>query len=445
VFLPLNGKDARMSEGRVSRDEPFVLAGVAPVPNNLFLATQVQVERHAVQLLQRPDVREAVKSESARWRNGTPGFLDETYAQIDASIEEVALLVALQVVNGDALRPRVVEISVGPHHWGGFDVPGGRWGINNPDTLYFAIPIVEGERYVVRGRRHATGPIDVNFSIQTPDVWGTLDNIGRRDLRIEPDGIYRIDIGDAPENGQSNQLQIKPGGTVLLIRQTLADWTVKPDVLTVERIGGKPAGPVASDDDLARELIVRLATVITHNLETLQSPVLRLSVNTIPQPAEPGHKPGYLITQRNTLGHFRLEDDEALVAVFTPGGAGYAAFTATNIWGITPDAARYQNSLNTHQADINPDGTITFVVANRDPGIFNWIDPGGNREGILMLRWQLLDEYRAEAGPGIDVRKVLHDALRSILPQTIRRVSETERQHQIAARAAAYERRFLDR
>ena len=412
-----------------------------------FIRAQVETERRAIRLVGRPDVRAALERLAVTWREGTPGFLPETYAQLQASIEEVVFLVALQVVNGDARRPGVVEISAGPHRWGDLDVPGGRWGINNPDTLYFAIPVEQGSAYVVRGRRHADGPVDSNFSIQTPDVWGTLDNVGQRDLRSDPDGTYRITVDDRPAEGRANHLQTRDGGTVLLIRQTLADWSrARPDEITVERTDGPPPEPPLSDEDLARRLVARMGIVIAHSLETLQPPILRHQANTIPQPGAAGDKSGYLVTQRNTLGHFRLDDDEALVAVLTPGGAGYCAFTATNVWGVTPDSSRHQNSLNTHQAAIGRDGTITLVVANRDPGVFNWIDPGGLREGFLMLRWQLLNEHPGRGGePGIAVRPVRHADLSSVLPADARRIDEEERRQQIEARRAAYERRFTGR
>ncbi|MGY2046573.1 hypothetical protein [Methylobacterium sp. JK268] len=411
-----------------------------------FLDEQVAMERRAIRLIRRADVQAALEGQAARWRDGTAGFLPETYAQLRASIEEVVLLVALQVVNGDAARPRVVEISAGPHRWGGLDVPGGRWGINNPDTLYFAVPIARGARYRVDGLRHADGPVDLNVSVQVPDVWSTLDNLGLRDLAVDPDGRYRITLDDAPAGGRRNHLQIREGGGVLLIRQTLADWaTARPDALAITRTEGPPPGPEPTDDDLARRIVARMEVVIGHSLDTLQPPIFRHPVNTIPQPGAAADKPGYLVTQRNALGHFRLDDDEALVAVLTPGGAGYAALTATNVWGVTPDATRHQNSLNNHQAIPNPDGTITLVVANRDPGFVNWIDPGGSREGILMVRWQLLNDGGATGEPAIAVRRVSRDALPSALPKDAARLDPAQRRRQLEARARAYARRFADR
>ena len=343
-----------------------------------FVGQQVTLERAAVELLERQDVRAAVINSAQRWQTGTPDRLPETYAQLQDSIEEVALLVALQVVNSDPRRPHIVEISAGPHSWGGLHVPGGRWGINNPDTLYFAAPLEPDSRYVLTGRRHGSEPTDLNISVQTPDRWQILHSIGRRELAYKADGSFRITVGG--RSAEDNHLPIGDGGSVLLIRQTLGNWDRElPYDLSIARIGGPPPGPSASQDDLAHQLIERLAVVIDHSLQTLQPPIFRLPANTIPPPGPPGDKPGYLVAQRNTLGHFQLDEDEALILVVTTGGAGYTAIAAPNIWGVTSDSARHQNSLNNQQAVLDPDGRITAVVANADPGIHNWVDPGGHR------------------------------------------------------------------
>jgi hypothetical protein len=408
---------------------------------------QAAIEREALRLVGRPDVRAAVTALAERWRRGTPGFLPETYARLQASLDEVVLLVALQVAAGDPRRPRVVEISAGPHEWGGLQVPGGRWGINNPDTLYFAVPLEQGSGYVLRGRPHGERPTDINISVQTPDVWGTLDSLGRRELAFEADGSFAVAVGEQPALPGANHLPISDGGTVLLIRQTLGDWTTElPYELSVERTSGPAPLRPLSEDEQARRLVERLGVVIDHSLQTLQPPVFRLPVNTVPQPGAPGDKPGYLVSQRNTLGHFRLADDEALVLVLSPGGAGYAAVAAPNVWGVTADSASHQNSLNNHQAVVDDDGRITVVVANGDPGVANWLDPGGLREGILMLRWQLLSEDPDEQDqPGVTVRQVRTADLATVLPPTTRQVGSAERSEQAAARSAAYVRRFQER
>lgn len=419
----------------------------AEEPRAPSVRAQLQAERRAIRLVARPEVRQTLKSLEQPWRDKLPGLLPETYAQLASSLQEIAFFVAVQVVDSDARRPQVIEISAAPHRWFDTSVPGGRWGINNPDTLYFTIPVEPASRYVITGLRHGAGPIDSNFTLQTPDVFGAVDNFGQRDLRLAPDGSYRITVDDQPANGRPNHLQIRGGATQVLIRNTLADWShEQPDTLTVERVAGPEATPPLSEDALAKEVIRRLAAVLAHTQNTLQPPIFRHPANFIPQPGALADKPGFLPTQRNTLGHFRLADDEALVATFNPGGAGYATFPVTNVWGISPDSRTRQNSLNTKQAVPNQDGSITVVVANWDPGITNWIDPAGLREGIVMLRWQLLAAATpGTAEPAVTAQLVKRSELGAALPKSIARVTAPERREQAARRAAGFDRRFTAR
>jgi hypothetical protein len=37
----------------------------------------------------------------------------------------------------------------------------------------------------------------------------------------------------------------------------------------------------------------------------------------------------------------------------------------------------------------NADGSWTIVIADRDPGVSNWLDTGGRREGYALIRWVL--------------------------------------------------------
>jgi hypothetical protein len=325
-------------------------------------------------------------------------------------------------------------------------VPGGRWGINNPDPLYFTVPVEPGSSYVITGHRHAVGPVDANFTVQTGADWLAADNLALSDLRMEPDGSYRITVDDQPAAGRPNHLRIGGAANVVLIRNTLADWArEQPDTLTVTRTDGPPPAAMRSDEELTRQLIERLRATVSHSVNGLQSSILRQAVNVVPQPGAIADKPGFLVTQRNTLAHFRLADDEALIATFNPGQARYATFPVTNIWGVTPDSRTHQNSLNNHQALLNADGTITVVLSNFDPGVANWIDPAGLHEGIVMLRWQVLHGGSGTGEPSVRAQLVRRAALSAALPASIPRVTPAERRRQRHVRAQGFDRRFADR
>ena len=134
-----------------------------------------------------------------------------------------------------------------------------------------------------------------------------------------------------------------------------------------------------------------------------------------------------------------LGDDEALVITLNPIGARYLAVQLANGWLGSLDYLHHTASLNLAQTRANPDGTVTLVVAARDPGVANWLDTTGLHEGSMFVRWQQLPDTLDPQARGVrDVRLVKLSQLDPSLP----RVTPDERRDLVQARAAAYARRF---
>jgi hypothetical protein len=153
-------------------------------------------------------------------------------------------------------------------------------------------------------------------------------------------------------------------------------------------------------------------------------------------------KGGALRKQVYIGGNFRLDEDEAMVIDVSDGGAAYFVVPTGNIWGTTFDIVNRTSSLNKAQSVQDPDGTWTFVLCQRDPGVHNWIDPCGMGEGILTLRMAEFPGGRPDGELGAKSRVVPFQDLRAELPADTRWVSPAERAEQLAERAAAYARRL---
>jgi hypothetical protein len=141
------------------------------------------------------------------------------------------------------------------------------------------------------------------------------------------------------------------------------------------------------------------------------------------------------------MGRFDLSPGEAFVVDVSDGGAEYFTVPLSNIWGTTLDIVDRTGSLNKAQSTPNGDGSYTYVIAPTDPGVANWIDSDGLREGILTLR---MAEFGGD-GPASDLgargRVVKLDQLERQV-EGLRRVSESERAVELADRRAAYLRRL---
>jgi hypothetical protein len=95
-----------------------------------------------------------------------------------------------------------------------------------------------------------------------------------------------------------------------------------------------------------------------------------------------------------------------------------------------------QSSLNGGQARIDADGKFRAVIALDDPGVPNWLDTGGNREGAIMLRWT-----EASSGPAPTLQLIDAASLRDQLPPDTPVVSTDQRQQQLRARRRAVQLR----
>lgn len=114
---------------------------------------------------------------------------------------------------------------------------------------------------------------------------------------------------------------------------------------------------------------------------------------------EPGQGP---VDQSNLWAPFALAADEALVLEGRFPRCRFANLVVWNRHLQTLGRPGTRASLNRRQTRLEPDGRFRIVVAATDPGVPNWLDTAGEREGVVFVRY-LLPEERPE---GIEARVV---------------------------------------
>ena len=169
---------------------------------------------------------------------------------------------------------------------------------------------------------------------------------------------------------------------------------------------------------------------------------LNLPVNTL---TEPRSTPGGLSTQFSAVGHYDLDDDQAMI-VTVPAAKSVAPYQGIQLgstWYVSLDYINHQTSLTADQARTDPDGMLRFVISERDPGVANWLECTGHRRGYVQLRWQRLardltpkDGPRTEVVEFADLHRRLPYARQSA-------ITHDEYAKRIAARQAAVARRML--
>ncbi|MGB8364159.1 MAG: DUF1214 domain-containing protein [Rhizomicrobium sp.] len=419
-----------------------------PVGRAISVATAEQkvLEALALKLSMIPAVVEAKEA-------GRQVFLAHSNAKtVDgaASLEDAArqhFYGALQLVpNLDPYHPKIQSLFLYRHTTDGQEYPSAlHGGIENPDNIYRIIPVSPDSRYELHGVRHNPPPAQVTFELM--DSVPGLDSIGEqvailqdRDMVIAPDGSYTITIDPSPADGRPNHIRTTQAAKCLFIRDSMSDWrTQRPDMLRIVRTAG-PQRPPRTE----QELINLAVWLIPHYAQFWQDLrdhyVAHMNLKTnVFDPAFMRAGGWQFIS--NT--HFAIGDEEAFVFTTNPNDAPYHAVLIANHWWITMDSDRCTGSFNTSQATPNRDGSITFVVAARDPGAHNWLDTGGARRGILQVRWQGLPPDVTALPDGVrDFRVVKLAELKSALPPEAVWLTPDQRKAQREARHAAYVLRF---
>jgi hypothetical protein len=118
----------------------------------------------------------------------------------------------------------------------------------------------------------------------------------------------------------------------------------------------------------------------------------------------------------------------------------YMGFHLANVWGESHDYANHVSSLNGTQAVRDDDGHYRYVVAHCDPGVPNWLDATGLREGFMTLRWTY--PRPTDRLPTVTVRKVSFGELGDHIPASTPRVSPEQRREQVRVRQEHVQRRY---
>jgi hypothetical protein len=316
-----------------------------------------------------------------------------------------------------------------------------RQGLDNPDAVYFTAYLREGVEYVVRGRRGTTA--DLSFQVMggvyTADSAATsLMAFDDRELDVAPDGTFEFTY------------VAEPGAKSMIVREVFNDWdTEDRGTLWIERPDrvGRPAGALRRET-LAKKYEVAART-LTGSIQTWfafpQFFQYREPVNTLTRPRS---TPGGLASQRSSIGHYELADDEAMIITLPEcTDCAYQAIQIGSDWYASTDYETHQTSLTKAQAVTDPDGMMRFVIsegspAGADGALANWLETTGHRTGPMMLRWQRLERDLTQDADGPTVEVVPLADVPAALP-FYAPITTEEYAARIAARQRSVARRML--
>jgi hypothetical protein len=377
--------------------------------------------------------------------------------------------------------------------------------IDNADAIYFYAPIDGRQRYVIRGQvgdcREWRGEEPAPTGRRAPHYLifeasagmlagdsgdlselrrGVKTQTGRLDssaIQVEEDGCFEILL--APEHPEGHRGNFVPTlkvvgphptesdapperyATYLSGRQLFNDWEQEDAIhLSIRQLGAEGTAPPAYGPEQAAAELRRCGELVRGQMHFWNAfwtipmgayghreggiPGVEFSRNAFNEiNAASGATGGGMSTNLYAGGVFELEPDEALVienrVELQP---QYIGFQLANLWGESIEYAHRLGSLNGRQSDVDPDGVIRLVVAHRDPGVPNWLDTSGHREGFLAPRWAYSETPPPDQWPSITAKKVPFDDIRKHLHEGTRTISPEERRDQIRLRQEHVQKRF---
>lgn len=403
---------------------------------------QIAAERDVIALWADERVQAARVHVGRLWHNGWADRMpDEVRPFVERALDEYMVNWIFKAAASDGQHPRFVRNFMPAYRWHGHDVPGSRTGGDNPDNCYRLAGIAHGTRYRVTGRIVGCEPANVSFTLVGDyGTSVTIQTLESQALERASDGSFVITIDDQPAAGRRNHMTTARHVKFLYVRDSMEDWAREtPFDLEIERLGAAAAPPL-SRDDMAHRAAVRAREDVPLYY-WFQSTFINMTVNSWRfLPANRGT--GGLVTQAIGRGYFHLGPDDAVIIDYAPGGAAYVAAQLSNWLFQSLDADRISSSLNRAQCAVDGDGRIRAVIAQRDPGVANWLDCGDFAYVMLMQRWQGLPATPAKDGPGFEARIVGIDDLRDTLPPDTIWMDAQARAAQIAARKTAFARRL---
>lgn len=371
------------------------------------------------------------------------------------AIDELAYTAALIGANSDPFDPKLVWIIAPPHQWPGTGarISGSRFAFDNPDNYYRLVSVDGASRYELKVRGNLPAPKNFSFMLYESTLNHenskkylldmAIGGLHQGNVKTDADGSFTVTIDSDPANGRVNHIQSNEYAHILWVRNMFDDWGSQNSLdVTIKRVGGpSPRGPRSEAEMVERTLFMLKggANTLLNSITGKGKFAVPAEPNTVARPGTRGGGWGYY-----ACGSFKLADDEALVLTVAAVAGDYLSVELTDPWTVSCNAVTASGSLNNVQARPNADGTYTFVIAVKDPGVYNWLDTDGLHDGALFVRWGDLPPDMADNAVR-ETRRVKIAELQGVLPAGTIKVTQAQRTEMNRQRAADHARRYLPR
>jgi len=314
----------------------------------------------------------------------------------------------------------------------------------NPDDIYVQSPIRGDLTYRVSGNR---GTCKILSFTTSKALSGTYDEVP------QPTGHNEVDCSDLglklgedfevifsaerPKGYSGLWAPIDPEAGAMFLRYRSYDWVNEIDPqLSIECLDPVGPKPRLEPDEILRRIVemARFPARKTRQYFKMQNGLKeRVGFNIF----EPTRMVGALVKQTYWPACFQLEEDEALIIkTEIPEHAPYWNIQLNDPYFNALEYVYRLSSTNGHFARLSSDGKFRAVIALSDPGVPNWLDPAGYKEGGIYGRW-----YDCDSEPEPTIARVKLADLRKHLPDDTPVVAPEQRAEELRQRVRGCQRR----
>ena len=335
--------------------------------------------------------------------------------------------IPLTMEGWDPLYPRLIQ----------FLSPIVQFGLPAADCRYDTAAVHGDHTYRITGTRGTSRMFDVEtrtgHMARLAD-WKLVDR--RSDFEVNSDGTIEVVLSREEQPG--NWIRLADGSGSIVMRHYYYDWlTETPGVLRIDRDGAEYPPPALASDSIEAGL-----ELLADWLRMVPAACRHAASTHYDAPAD-----SVVFSQLDFgwadlqygKGHYRCGPDEAMILELTPPAAPYWGLQLGSHFWEARDWQVRQSSLNGHQAALDDDGVFRAVIAQRDPGVANWLDAGGHETGLIAIRF-----YKADSTPAPTLRTVTFGDVLNELPSSTARVTPDERAAALRDRALSVYRRDCD-
>jgi hypothetical protein len=230
--------------------------------NPITTQAQARFEKEGLAVLNHPRMQAAIEDRRRYWLEKLNPSATVRQAFSDYAFEEVVFGAIIWSLNTDAERPEIITISRIAHVLGGERVPGSRWGIDNPDSVYRVIPVDGAGRYIIKGRVSEPRLTENYFTLWNKHR-GTVDVLDGKSLLLDAEGRFEISVDSNPKGDRPNHVQSSAEAVEFYIRDVLSDWAnERPNELSIERLDGPPQHPEHNFEEKLDGVIAFLTSII---------------------------------------------------------------------------------------------------------------------------------------------------------------------------------------